>query len=74
MRDLRAYARQSAVRYALGGLFLLFVVGEGLIAWLYGPGAAVSGLLCLLGGMLPLAAIFGVLQLLDWLVKRLQQE
>ncbi len=74
MRDLRAYAQQSNRRYLLGIFLLLFVVGTGLIAWLYGPAAAVGGLLCLLGGMVPLGLIFAALQLLDWLVRRLQQE
>ncbi len=74
MKDLRAYARQSQWRYLAGGLFLLFVVGDGLIYWLYGRGAAWIGFFCLLGGMVPIGLIFGVLALLDKFLQKINQE
>ena len=69
-RDLRKYARQTNVRIGVGAVFVLLVVGTGLIYAIYGPGAAVSGLLCLLAGLLPIGLIFLSLALLDWIQKR----
>jgi hypothetical protein len=70
MRDLRRYARSTTTRLITGGLFLLFVVGDGLIYLIYGPTAAVSGLLCLGVGLIPLALIMLSLWIMDWIVKR----
>ncbi len=70
MRDLRRYARTTNFRLIVGGLILLFVVGDGLIYLIYGPTAAVSGLLCLGIGMIPLALIFLSLWIMEWIVKR----
>jgi hypothetical protein len=69
-RDLRKYGRQTYVRLAIGGLILLFVVGEGLIYLIYGAGAALIGLLCLLGGLFPVILIVLVMIILDWIAKR----
>jgi hypothetical protein len=69
-RDLRKYGRQTHVRLAIGGLVLLFVVGEGLIYLIYGAGAALIGLLCLLGGLFPVILIVLVMIVLDWIAKR----
>ena len=69
-RDLRVYARQTNVRLAAGALFLLFIVGIGLIYLIYGAGAASVGLLCLLGSLVPIALIFIALYGIDWIVKR----
>lgn len=69
-RDLRQYNRQTNRRLIIGGLVLLFVVGIGLIYLIYGAGAALSGLLCLSLGMLPLLAIWLFFILLDWFVHR----
>lgn len=69
-RDLRRYASQTNVRLGIGGILLLFVVGDGLIYLIYGRGAALMGLLCLLLGLAPLALIWLALTGLDWVVKR----
>jgi uncharacterized SAM-binding protein YcdF (DUF218 family) len=69
-RDLRSYAKQTNVRLALGAAVLLLIVGVGLIWWIYGPGAAAMGLLCLLGAALPIGLILLSLQILDWIQKR----
>jgi branched-chain amino acid transport system ATP-binding protein len=53
-RDLRRYASQTNFRLGVGGILLLFVVGDGLIYLIYGRGAALMGLLCLLLGLAPL--------------------
>src|SRR5512133_906722 len=70
VRDLRKYASQTNVRLIVGGLLLLFIVGGGLIYLFYGPGAALTGVLCLLIGLVPIVLIMLFLWLLDWIVKR----
>lgn len=69
-RDLRRYARQTNFRLIMGGVLLLFLVGDGLIFAFYGQNAAVLGLLCLLLGLAPLFLIWLFLWLLEWVVKR----
>jgi hypothetical protein len=68
-RDLRSYARQTNVRLAAGAFFLLYVVGVALIYFIYGPGAALFGLLCLLGALVPIGLILLALLGIDWIVK-----
>ena len=68
-RDLRKYARQTNFRLLVGFILILLVVGLGLIYLIYGPSAAVSGLLCTLAGIAPLGLIWLFLYLLDWIVK-----
>lgn len=68
--DLRRYARQTNIRLVLGFLLLLFVVGDGLIWWIYGRSAALLGLVCLLGGLAPLLLIALFLWIIDLIVKR----
>jgi magnesium-transporting ATPase (P-type) len=72
--DLRRYASQTAVRLLAGAVFILFVVGLGLVWWIYGFGAALMGLLCLLGALVPIGLILFFLFGLDILVKRLNKE
>jgi hypothetical protein len=64
-RDLRKYARQTNIRLLVGFILLLLLVGDGLIYLIYGPGAAVSGLLCILAGLSPLLLIYLVLVIID---------
>jgi hypothetical protein len=73
-RDLRAYARQTNVQLIVGALLLLFLVGDGLIYFFYGPGAAVLGLLCLGAGLVPIGLTYLALLLLDWITKRARRE
>jgi hypothetical protein len=68
--DLRKFARQTNVRLAIGALVLLFGVGLALIYFIYGLPAAIAGLLCLLGGLVPIALILAWLYGIDWIVKR----
>jgi hypothetical protein len=74
MRDLREYAKQTTVRLGVGAFLLLFIVGDGLIYLIYGPGAAVTGFLCLLAGVSPLVLIYLSLALLDWIQKRANRD
>jgi hypothetical protein len=69
-RDLRHYARQTNIRLIVGGLLLLFIVGDGLIYLFYGPASAVTGLLCLLAGLFPLVLIWLALWFLEWITRR----
>ena len=69
-RDLRRYARQTRTRLLLGLFGLVFLVGDGLIYFLYGKNAALMGLLCLLGALAPVVIIVIVLAIMDWIVKR----
>jgi hypothetical protein len=73
-RDLRKYASQTNVQLIVGALVLLFVVGLGLIAWIYGVGAAAMGFLCLLGALVPIGLIAFFLFGLDALVKRINKD
>lgn len=69
-RDLRKYAKDTNVRLLIGAFFALFMIGIGLIWWIYGFGAAVMGFVCLLGAFVPIGLIFLVLSASDWILKR----
>lgn len=69
-RDLRSYMKQTNARLVLGALLLLFVAGLGLIWMIYGFGAAVMGLLCMLAAFVPIGLIVLVLNISDWILKR----
>ena len=69
-RDLRKYMMGTNVRLVIGALILLFIIGDGLIWWIYGFGAAVMGLLCMLGAFVPIGLILLLLNLSDWILKR----
>jgi hypothetical protein len=73
-RDLRKYAKQTNVRLIIGGLLLLFIVGLGLIYFIYGPGAAFMGFICLLVGLVPLVLIWLMFFLLELITKRAQDQ
>jgi TM2 domain-containing membrane protein YozV len=73
-RDLRKYVRQTNIRLIAGALILLFIVGDGLIYLFYGSSAAVFGLLCLLGGMVPVVLVVLIMVLLDWIAKHANPE
>jgi hypothetical protein len=73
-RDLRSYMKDTNVRLIVGALALLFIVGDGLIWLIYGFGAAVMGLLCMLGAFVPIGLILLLLNLSDWIVKRANRD
>jgi hypothetical protein len=73
-RDLRRYAAQTNVRVAVGAVVLLFTVGIGLIWLIYGTGAALTGLLCLLGALVPIGLIALTIWLLDLALKKANDE
>lgn len=73
-RDLRKFAKSTNIRLVLGFFILLLLVGDGLIYLLYGQGAALTGLLCILGALSPVVLIAGILFLLDVVVKKANDE
>lgn len=68
--NLRDYARKTNIRLGVGAFALLFIVGLGLVALIYGKEAAVLGFFCLLTAMFPIALILLFLFFTDWIVKR----
>ncbi len=68
-RDLRKYAEQTSVQLGAGALILLFLVGDGLIYFIYGESAAMMGLICFLIGLAPVLIIVLIMLLLNWIVK-----
>lgn len=70
MNDLRKFATQTTTRLIVGGILILFLVGDGLIYLMYGAGAAGMGFLCLGVGMVPILTIVLVIWIMDWIVKR----
>jgi hypothetical protein len=70
MTDLKKFDNQTITRLIAGGIGILFLVGDGLIYLIYGQQAAMMGLLCLLGAMVPIGLIMGVIWFMDWIVKR----
>ena len=73
-RDLRNYARNTSVRLGVGAFFLLFVIGLGLIYFIYGKEAALLGFFCLLAALVPIVLILLFLYITDWIVKRAGRE
>ena len=73
-RDLRKYMRDTNVRLIIGALLLLFIIGDGLIWLIYGFGAAMMGLLCILAAFVPIGLILLLLALSDWIVKRANRD
>ena len=74
IKDLRKYARQTDMRLLIGFFILLIVVGLGLIFFLWGAGAAISGLICVGVALLPVLAVLGVVWILDYLARRARDE
>ena len=73
-KNLRKYAEDTNIQLVIGALLLLFIVGEGLIYLIYGKGAALMGLLCLLGGVAPILIIILFMMLLNWVVKQANKD
>jgi len=69
-KDLRRYAKQTNTRLILGGLLLLFIVGDGLIYLFMGREAALLGFLCLVVGLAPILLVWLILTGLEWVARR----
>ena len=73
-RDLRKYSSQTILRLIVGAVIILFLVGTGLIAWLYGSQPALMAFLCLLSALLPIGLIILSLKVIERIVKRRDKE
>lgn len=74
VRDLRKYARQTNTRLVVGGLLLVFIVGDGLIYLFMGREAATLGLICLVAGLTPVLLVWLILTGLEWITKKADEE
>ena len=68
-RDLRDYARKTNVRLAVGAFVLLFIVGLGLIYFIYGESAAGMGFFCLLAALTPVVLILIIFFFIDRIMR-----
>jgi hypothetical protein len=73
-KDLRKYTNQTSFRLILGGVLLLFIIGDGLIFLIYGPASAATGLICIGFGFIPIGLILVVMWFLDWIVKHANKD
>ena len=73
-RDLRKFSQQTNVQLIVGGLLILFIFGDGLIFFIYGPSSAIFGLFCMGIGIIPIILIYLVFVLIDWIVKNGRKE
>jgi hypothetical protein len=73
-RDLRKYTKQTNARLMIGAFVLLYVVGTALIYSIYGTGAAVMGLLCLLAALVPMGLIALAMWIIDYVAKKANEE
>ena len=67
--DLRKYRQQTNFRLVIGALGILFIIGDGLIFLLYGKEAGLMGIFCIGIGLVPIAAIYVFLWLINIIVK-----
>jgi hypothetical protein len=69
-KTLAEYSRQTTFRLIVGGIFILFFIGDALIYYIYGSAAALSGFLCIGVGLLPVLIIIGILWVMEYIVKK----
>ncbi len=69
-RDLRKYSSQTNIRLLIGFFALLLIIGIGLIYLFYGQSAALMGLLCIGGALVPAFLIWLVLWVMGYIVKK----
>lgn len=69
-RDLRKFARQTNIRLFIGFFFLVLLIGDGLIYLIYGKYAALSGIICIVGGFFPILLIWLVMNFIEWITKK----
>jgi hypothetical protein len=74
MTDLKKYDKQTINQLIIGGILIIFIIGDGLIYLIYGAQAAGMGLLCLGVGLLPILLIMLVIWFMEWIVKRANKD
>jgi hypothetical protein len=73
-RDLRRYGRDTNRRLLLGFFVIVFVIGDGLIYLFMGRNAAIMGLVCVLGALIPAFLVWLLLWVLEQIVRRANPE
>jgi hypothetical protein len=68
--NMRRHRRQTERRLALAVVLSLLLVGGGLVGLIYGTGAAVMAISCLMLGCAVFAALWLFLTLMEWWAKR----
>lgn len=68
--DPRAHSKQTSIHLIFGGIGILFLIGDGLVYFIYGPAAAISGFLCLGAGLLPVVIIMGIFWVMEKVVNK----
>ena len=70
LTDRRRYRRQTERRLAMAVVLCLLLVGGGLVGLIYGSGAAVMAVSCLLFGCAIFALLWFILTLMERWAKR----
>ncbi len=73
-RDLSRYAKSTNRNLIIGAVLLLYLVGVGLIYWIYGTSAALMAVLCLTGGVVLAGIIYLVFIGIERIVKNANRE
>jgi fatty acid desaturase len=64
--DLRRHRRDTDRRLFWGGIAIMFVVGGGLLLWIFDAWAVLGAWLCLVGALGVIGLLFGLLKLMEW--------
>ena len=64
--DLRRHRRDTDRRLFWGGVAIMFVVGGGLLLWLFDLWAVLGAWLCLVGAVGLIGLLYGLLTLMEW--------
>ncbi len=68
--ELDKYSKQTNRRLVIGFIIILLIIGDGLIYLFYGKGSAISGLICIGAGFVPIIFIWASLQVVEKIAKR----
>lgn len=68
--ELDKYSKQTNRRLVAGFVFILLVIGDGLIYLFYGMESAIFGLICIGAGFVPIILIWMTLNIIERIAKR----
>lgn len=68
--ELDKYSKQTNRSLIAGFVFILLVIGDGLIYLFYGLESAIFGLICIGGGFVPIILIWMTLNIVERIAKR----
>jgi hypothetical protein len=69
-RDLRKFSSQTNRRLLIGFFVLLFLVGDGLVWLIFGRNAAIVGVVCIVGALVPALLVAALLGGLGWIARK----